>query len=109
MVTRGMHTKFHASLLKPYVPNDDLRFPGREPDFYYDMGKPDEDEIRVVSIVDHVWKGGRPSFKVRWEDGDETTETLTKCNRLLALDDYLALHGVKSPMELPMINRKRRK
>ena len=30
--TRGIHDVFHASLLRPHVPNDDRRFPGRMPE-----------------------------------------------------------------------------
>ena len=31
LLKRGINRAFHASLLKPHVPNDDRRFPGRLP------------------------------------------------------------------------------
>jgi len=43
LLKRGINPSFHASLLKPHVPNDDRRFPGRMPSQIPGFGKkPDE-------------------------------------------------------------------
>ena len=40
-------------------------------------------------------------FQVRWTLGDVTWEPLTECKELEALDEYLELHRVKRPRDLP--------
>jgi hypothetical protein len=40
-------------------------------------------------------------FHIKWTLGDVTWESLADCKELTALDDYLELHGVKKPRELP--------
>ena len=38
LLKRWIHPTFHAKLLRPAVPNDDVRFPGREATFFYNFG-----------------------------------------------------------------------
>ena len=44
---------------------------------------------------------GKLLLHVKWRLGDVTWEPAKTCEKLEALDDYLALHGVKKPAELP--------
>ena len=97
---RRINPKFHVSLLRPHVPNDDLLFPGREVTAFYDFGDYIEGETGVEAILDHIWNPDL-FLKVKWDDGDETWEPLSTCDKLEALDRYLELHGVRRPGQLP--------
>ena len=39
-------------------------------------------------------------FPVHWAIGDNSWEPLENCEALMALDDYITLHGVKEPRDL---------
>ena len=88
-------------MLKPYVPNNDDRFPGRDALFLYDQDLADNDEVRVLEIARHKWEGNRLRFLITFEDGDQEWKSLAQCEPLAALDEYLRLRGVKSPLQLP--------
>ena len=96
---RRIHDTFHEKLLKPYVTNDDDKFPKRETRVPYDIGNDPEQEWVVDAIEDHKWSP-RLMFKVRWALGDETWEPLHVVNELEALDRYLELEGVPKPADL---------
>ena len=98
---RNIHPTFHISLLKPHIPNDDERFPARDVRVYYDFGQDADVEWEVDEILAHQWDNRSLRFLVKWNLGDTTWEPLRTCNQLRALDDYLALRGVKSPSKLP--------
>jgi hypothetical protein len=101
MVARRINPTFHASVLRPFEPNDNERFPHRDASYFYDFGIPEDTEWWVDEIMAHRWTGRRIEFNVRWSLGDSTWEPLSACNELMALDDYLRLHGVKEWDELP--------
>ena len=101
LVKRRIHPTFHASRLRPAIPNDDVRFPNREATFFYDFGDDPEREWTVDSIINHKFRGNSITFDILWETGDVTTEPYTNCKELAALDRYLELHGKKHWKELP--------
>jgi hypothetical protein len=96
---RRVHNVFHEKLLKPFVKNDDSKFPKRENRVSYDIGDDPEQEWVVHSIVDHRWSPNL-MFRVRWELGDSTWEPLEVVEELEALDRYLELEGVSTPSSL---------
>jgi hypothetical protein len=51
LVRRGNHPTFHSSLLRAHEPNDELIFPSREANRFYDFGMPDNQEWLVDEIV----------------------------------------------------------
>ncbi|EJD49857.1 hypothetical protein AURDEDRAFT_36374, partial [Auricularia subglabra TFB-10046 SS5] len=68
---RGIHNAFHASLLRPHVINDDIKFPGRQigqlPGF-----KSGPDKWTVTEITRHRGKGKDLLFEVTWNTGQVT-------------------------------------
>ena len=101
LVNRRIHPNFHVSRLRPHIKNDDERFPNREILTYYDFGEDPEKEWYVDSIIGHKWTKKDLYLHVKWRLGDVTWEPVSSCKKLEALDDYLTLHGVKKPTELP--------
>lgn len=101
LMARRIHPRFHASLLRPYEPNDDSLFPNREAKAFYDFGVDDTAEWLVDEIIGHEWEGNKCRFHVRWTYGDHTWETYENCKELAALDNYCQLMGVKSWRLLP--------
>lgn len=97
---RRIHPVFHASRLRPHLPNDDNKFPGRQAPKYYDFGTDSDTEFFVDKIIDHNWVKGKLELRVLWELGDNTWEPLEECKDLIALDDYLELQGVDKPAKL---------
>jgi hypothetical protein len=84
------------------MPNDDEWFPKRDTQVLYDLGENDETEWFADEIIGHHWKpNGKLELRVQWTLGDVTWEPLQNCNDLEALDNYLELHGVKTPQRLP--------
>ena len=69
LLKRGINPLFHMSLLKPHVPSNNRRFPGRLPLQLPGFGeKPDEWIIEL--IVSHHGKGIRSEFQIQWKAGD---------------------------------------
>ena len=97
LLKHWIHPTFHAELLRPAVPNDDVHFPSREATFFYDFGGNPEREWSVNSIVNH----NSIQFNVLWETGKVMQEPLKNCQELAALDCYLELHGHTHWCELP--------
>jgi len=93
---RRIVPSFHESRLRPYHENNDVLFPNREANVYYDFGEPDDQEWLVDEIVTHQWKGKKLEFLVRWNLGDSTWEPYSECKELEALDRYLDLQGLMS-------------
>ena len=97
----NIHLMFHVSLLKPHIPNDDDQFPSHDVQIYYDFGYGNEAEQEVEEILAHQWDGWTLCLLVKWSSGDSTWEPLKSCDKLLALDEYLSIHRVKKPSQLP--------
>lgn len=96
-----IHPRFHISLLKEYIPNDEQLFPNWEPKVYYDFGTPDKVEWLVDGILEYEWRGKQVWFHVQWNLGDFTWEPVEVCNELEAVDRYLELIRVDNPSKLP--------
>ena len=100
LIKRGVNRAFHASLLRPHVPNDDRRFPGRLPIQIPGFGREPEEWI-VDRIVTHHGKGLGSEFQIQWKAGDRTWSSYREVAHLNALDRYCELMGVKDASELP--------
>jgi hypothetical protein len=99
---RHIHPVVHVSRLRPYIPNDDVRFPGREARAFYDFGNDTNAEWVVLELIGHRHSHtGALEFLVKWELWDPSWEPATECLELEALTRYLELQGVSSVEELP--------
>jgi hypothetical protein len=87
LIKRGINPSFHASILKPHVPNDDRRFPGRLPSQIPGFGEKPEEWI-IDSIVSQHGKGMNSEFEVQWKPGDRTWAPYREVAHLIALDRY---------------------
>ena len=106
LLKRGINPSFHASLLKPHVPSDDRRFPGRLPSQIPGFGDKPEEWI-VEAIVAHRGKGNRSDFQILWKAGDRTWAPYREVAHLIAMYRYCELMGVGDPGELPAAYPKR--
>ncbi|KAF9506696.1 hypothetical protein BS47DRAFT_1273967, partial [Hydnum rufescens UP504] len=88
---RGIHPRFHASKLRPCIPNDDVRFPAQSQDEILGFGTPDS--TIVSSIWDHTGNGKDALFLVQWSTGQETWEPYPVVRKLTPLADYLKAAG----------------
>lgn len=87
---------FHASLLRPFKPNDNTLFPGREHAEPGPIATPDGPEHVVEKILDRRTVGRGFQYLVRWAGyGPEHDEWLagSKVNDLQALDTFLQDNG----------------
>ncbi|QRW13905.1 Transposon Ty3-I Gag-Pol polyprotein [Ceratobasidium sp. AG-Ba] len=97
---RGIRPTFHASLLRPHIPNDDRRFPGRLTEQVI-VGIEDESrEWMVECVVEHAGRGREAKFKLLWMSGDTTWESFENIRHLESLGTYLEAQGVKDAAEL---------
>ena len=98
---RRIHPTFHITRLRPFEPNDETLFPGRNAHVFYDFGLDADEEFEVDEIIAHRWVGRSIEFYVRFKDGDIFWESYENCKDLAALDRYLELHGVTTWRRLP--------
>lgn len=96
MRERCIHPKFHIGLLCQHDKNDDILFPRRDVQAFYDIRQVIEDKWVVDEIIAHHWTGNKVEFLVRWNLGDSNWELSSNCKELEALDRYLELQGVPS-------------
>lgn len=101
MSVRNIHPRFHASLLRPFVDNDEILFPKRDARYFYDYGEPEDTEWDVDEILGHRWEGRTAEFHVKWSLGDTTWEPFKHVNKAAALDHYLAVMDVADWKDLP--------
>ncbi|KAG8720806.1 hypothetical protein FRC09_008934 [Ceratobasidium sp. 395] len=97
---RGIHPVFHASLLRPHIPNDDRKFPGRSEEQIIVLDKEPE-EWAVDRILTHAGKGRDAEFKLLWKSGDYSWEKHEHIRHLEAMDTYLEAQGVEDAAQLP--------
>lgn len=97
---RRIHPTFHALVLHLFELNDSEKFPHQDTTYLYDYGTPEDNEWWVNEILAHRWIRRRIEFNIRWSLGDSTWGPLSACEELVALDEYLQLHGVKEWNEL---------
>ncbi|CEL60395.1 Transposon Ty3-I Gag-Pol polyprotein OS=Saccharomyces cerevisiae (strain ATCC 204508 / S288c) GN=TY3B-I PE=3 SV=2 [Rhizoctonia solani AG-1 IB] len=97
---RGIKAIFHASLLKPHIPYEDRRFPGRN---YKQIAslEADDNEWAVEKIAGHRGKGSNAMFEIVWQTGDRTWETYRVVRHLEALKQYFEALGIKRAKDLP--------
>lgn len=84
---RGVHSTFHASLLRIHVPNDDRRFPGRQMHQVTGLGK--TDQWAVKRVVSHRGNGKKAYFEIEWSTGDRSWMPYHEVSHLNAFADYL--------------------
>ena len=92
LTSRCITPTFHTSLIRPFVPNDEVQFPKREAKSFYDFGNDDNQEWFIKEIIAHNWEGNKNlNLLVHWTLGDVTWEPYNTCKDLEALDRYLEL------------------
>lgn len=98
---RGIHPVFHTSLLRPHVPNDDVRFPGRRQIPVSDFGP--VDELIAERILRHEGGGTLAKFLVKWSTQQESWEPYAVVRRLSIYNDYLeAMDATPKTLRSPM-------
>ncbi|KAG8733788.1 hypothetical protein FRC12_018761 [Ceratobasidium sp. 428] len=96
---RGIHPVFHASLLRPHMPNNDRKFPGQSGEQIIALDKEPE-EWAVDCTVTHAGKGRESKFKLLWKSGDYSWEKFKHIRHLEAMDAYLEAQGVHNATQL---------
>ncbi|KAJ3474471.1 hypothetical protein NLI96_g12441 [Meripilus lineatus] len=96
---RGISDAFHASLLRQHIPNDDRRFPGRQPHQIPGFGEQSK-EWTVDRILSHSGKGPEAEFEVQWSTGDVTWAPHHDIKHLQAFDEYCEALGIKQISQL---------
>ncbi len=91
--TTHIHPTFHASLLCPFIPNDDSLFPGRAHAEPGPIVTPEgQEEFFVERILDRRPRGRGWQYLVRWRGygpGSDSWLPGTEVQELEALDTYL--------------------
>ncbi|EED77111.1 predicted protein, partial [Postia placenta Mad-698-R] len=68
---RGIHSVFHASLLRVHEPNDDRLFPGRLDSQVAELEDRDN-EWAIARILSHTGARDQALFQAEWKSGDRT-------------------------------------
>ena len=91
LMSRGIHPVFHASKLRPCIPNDDVRFPNRSLAKILGFGPTD---VTIAERVErHVGQGTDASFEIIWANGQKSWEPYGAIKHLTVLADYLEATG----------------
>lgn len=101
MKQRGIHNVFHSSLLRPHIPNDDRRFPGRLENQLGISLDGETNEWAVDKITNHYGRRTKSLFEILWKSGDKSWMPYDQAKRLQALPEYLEAVGVSDVKELP--------
>jgi len=64
-IYRRQRGVFHCSVVKPYQPNDDVRFPGRPQTKPASILIDDKKKGHIETILDHMTRHGRGQFLVK--------------------------------------------
>ncbi|KAI0323421.1 hypothetical protein GY45DRAFT_1214341, partial [Cubamyces sp. BRFM 1775] len=96
---RGIHDAFHASLLRPHIPNDDRRFPGRQFHQLPGFGEHPR-EWAVDRILTHSGRGQAAQFEVQWTTGDVTWVPYQDVRHLQAVAEYFEALGITEARQL---------
>jgi hypothetical protein len=72
LARQQIHLRFHVSLSRPYIPNDNVLFPNRSKPEAYDFGAPNGTKWFVDEITGHQWVGHKLECQVKWNLGDTT-------------------------------------
>jgi len=115
-----IHSRFHASKLRPYYPNDAERFPSRsfsEPPPVESASDNNTNSYVIEKVVAHklVGKKKLPHYLVRWlgySSGEDTWISEVELRKTAAesVDDYLALLNARTlsaSKSLPLNVKKR--
>ncbi len=96
----NVHPTFHASLLRPFIPNDDQLFPSRVHDEPGPIVTPDgQEEFFVDRILDRRRRGRGWQYLVRWRGygpGADTWLAGSEVSELEALDTFLHDHSLSA-------------
>ncbi|KZV78650.1 hypothetical protein EXIGLDRAFT_581248, partial [Exidia glandulosa HHB12029] len=87
MKRRRIHPTFNANLLRMYIPNDDVKFPGRHWEHILDLGT-DPKEKSVLEVIGHAKRNSQWGFYTRWSDGFITEEPLENVRQTQPFEDY---------------------
>jgi hypothetical protein len=101
MHKRCIHPMFHIRLLRQHEEHNDVLFPKRDTQAFYNVGQTDEDKWLVNEIMAHHWARNKVEFLVKWNLEDPTWELGSGCEELKALERYLKLQGVSDVQHLP--------
>ena len=52
---RKINPRFHPNLVQPYIKNNDILFPKRDTNIFYDFGNHEDQEWLVAEILAHKW------------------------------------------------------
>ena len=99
LIKWGVNNSFHASLLRPHIPNDDRQFLGRLLIQIPGFGEKLEEWI-IDSIATHHSKGMGSDFQIVWKAGDKTWATYWEVAHLNALNQYCELMGIENVADL---------
>ena len=90
-----IHLVFHVSLLKPWIGNNDSKFPGRHQDPPPPVIIDDQEEFEVEAIIDKRTHYGKTQYLVTWKGyrpEDSTWEPLSNLDNAKSLIDEFNLH-----------------
>ena len=105
-----IHNIFHTSLVKPYHPNDDMKFPGRSHKRPPPVPEtdPQEEIYEVEAILDHKKIRNSTHYLVKWLGWPSSDNSWVKETDITA-DDLLTEYRTKVSAPDPSLRRSPRK
>ena len=92
---------FHIGLLCQYKENDNILFPKRDVQAFYNIRQTNEKEWLVNKIMVYQWARNKVEFLIKWILEDFTWEPSSGCEELKVLERYVELQGVSDVQYLP--------